>query len=142
VAAIRAALDLKAKRGGEPMPTADVGETLGADDDAEVKLLRARYLGDFQAALDEALGRLTPKDRTLLRHHIVDAMNVDQLAAIHSVHRVTMWRWLSAARARVLDEVRRILGQRLHLPADELTSLMRGLRSQLRVSVARALGPK
>jgi RNA polymerase sigma-70 factor (ECF subfamily) len=141
VAATRAALDLKAKRGDEAIPVADLGETLGSSADAELKLLRSRYLADFQAVLESALASLRPKERALLRHYVVDGMTVDQIAVIHGVHRATVWRWVTAARNRVLDEARRLLGERLHLPPDALSSLMQAMRSQLRVSIARVLGP-
>jgi RNA polymerase sigma-70 factor (ECF subfamily) len=55
------------------------------------------------------------------------------------VHRVTVARWLGAARASLLDGTRRRLAERLGLPSPEVESLVRVLWSQLHISISRSL---
>jgi len=68
-----------------------------------------------QRALGEALASLTPRQRTLLRLHLVKGLSADRLARIYEVHRATTTRWISDARAQLLEQLTQTLQTRLKL---------------------------
>jgi RNA polymerase sigma-70 factor (ECF subfamily) len=139
VAALRAALDLR--RGGPEQVHASqdlAGKpALATGLDPETDLIRARYQGEFQTALEEALTVLPARDRNLLRMHFVDGLSIDKLAPAFRVHRATCARWIQSARERLLDETRRRLVERLRLSAAEFDSLAGAVASGLHLSLPR-----
>lgn len=108
--------------------------------DPTIEHLRPRLQREFQAAFEAALASLTSRDRNLLRQHFLDDLSTDELATLYRVHRVTAFRWLTRARARLLARTRRALAARLQLRRSELDSVMRLVDSQLDISLARLLG--
>jgi RNA polymerase sigma-70 factor (ECF subfamily) len=56
------------------------------------------------------------------------------------VHRVTAFRWLEKAKEQLVKGTLELLRQRLKLPADELDSVLRMIRSQIHLSIVRQLG--
>jgi RNA polymerase sigma-70 factor (ECF subfamily) len=141
VCALRLALDLKlapdvAKRGDNQaldalVSAAGVGETvLDAEEHREA----------FREALQEALAMLTAREKTILRLHFLDGMNIDALGTVFQVHRATVARWLVSIRTRVLDDVRKRLSLDLGASSSEAQSLVRLLRSEVQVSIQRILG--
>lgn len=142
VVALREALSLLRRRGELPLPEREQrgdDALLGQDGDPELRLMKERYREDFQQAFQDALRALSAEQRNLLRLHFVDGMNIDQFGAMFQVHRATAARWLQAAREAIFDETRRLLGERLRLRPQELDSVIRLVRSQLDVSIARIL---
>jgi RNA polymerase sigma-70 factor (ECF subfamily) len=120
--------------------------SLGADYDArlarggpEIDYFRGKYKPAFEGAVGRAIGRLSPKDRMLLRLNVIDGMSIDMLAAAYNVGRSTAARWLAAARRSLFDETRDELRKSLHVTSTELDSLSAMLRSQLEVSVLKLL---
>jgi RNA polymerase sigma-70 factor (ECF subfamily) len=105
------------------------------DDDAELALLKRSSNEAFRRAAHEAFHALDPKVRLLLRQHLLDGLNPEQLAALHHVHLVTVYRWLREGRARYLAETRRRLAASLKLEGRDLDSLLRLLESQLDLSL-------
>jgi RNA polymerase sigma-70 factor (ECF subfamily) len=93
----------------------------------------------FQAALQDALTTLTPREKTLLRLHFLDGMNIDALGVVFRVHRATVARWLVAIRTQVLDRVRQTLSLDLGASPSEAISLVRLLRSEVQLSIRRIL---
>ncbi|MEQ9496537.1 MAG: transcriptional regulator [Deltaproteobacteria bacterium] len=110
------------------------------EDDPLLSELKAEYREAFQAAFKSALGRLSSRDRVLLRHYYVDQVGSDALARLHRVHRVTITRWLGRIRETLLEETRYDLRERLEVEANELDSVMRLIGSQLHVSLGGLLG--
>jgi RNA polymerase sigma-70 factor (ECF subfamily) len=137
VAAVRAAIDLLRKMNGPNQhPALGSGARVMAQGlDPEQALVRARYGAAYEQALREALATLTPKDRNLLRMHVVDGLSVDRIGLAYNVHRATAARWVVAVRDRLLEEIYRLLKQRLQLAPDEFHSLAAFLQSQLDVSL-------
>ena len=140
VVAMRTAISLLRQRSDKPL------DELGGDDrvmaateDPELVYLRNRYQSEFKEAFAAALAQLTSEQRNLLRLHLVDGMNIDKLGMMFQIHRATAARWLHSARESVFTETRRLLQQRLRLSPAEFDSLVRVLRSQLDLSVARLL---
>lgn len=140
VVAMRTALSLLRKRKDHSL------EELGGDDqlmaateNPELLYLKNRYQNEFKEAFAAALAQLSSEQRNLLRLHLIDGMSIDKLGAVFQVHRATAARWLHSARESVFAETHRFLKQRLGLSQTELDSLVRVLRSQLDLSVARLL---
>ena len=106
--------------------------------DPEIDYLKQRYGAEFRAAFHAAIAVLSARDRSLLRRHHLDGLTVNQLSALHGVHRATLSRWLTEARERVLDATRDELRRRLQIGDSELESLLRLVHSRLDVSLERA----
>jgi RNA polymerase sigma-70 factor (ECF subfamily) len=135
VAANNEALMLLRRRREEPRPSRELrAGAIASRVDPEGALFRQRHRQQFQAALDEALAALTPRERNLLRAYFVDEMTIDQLSARFRVHRSSAARWVQKAQERVLDETRRLLGERLQLSPSEFASLARLVKSELHLS--------
>jgi len=109
-------------------------------DDPEVEYMKRTYAGEFKAAFAEALGQLGPREQTLLRYHHVDGLNIDEIGAIYRVHRVTAFRWIEKAKEQLVKTTLETLRARLKLPASELESVLRMIRSQIHLSLVRHLG--
>ena len=119
---------------------APAGEDLAAAvDDPELRHLKVRYRDVCQAALVAAVEGLGRRQRNLLRQHLLDGLQIQEIAALYRVHRVTASRWLEDARGELLDGVKRALRDKLGGDED-LASVMRLVRSQLDVSLPRLLG--
>ena len=111
-----------------------------ASDDPEVEYMKRTYAHEFRAAFGEALGQLGAREQTLLRYHHVDGLNIDEIGAIYRIHRVTAFRWLEKAKELLVRTTLDVLRHRLRLPASELDSVLRMIRSQIHLSLIRHLG--
>ncbi|MCP3063351.1 sigma-70 family RNA polymerase sigma factor [Myxococcus sp. K38C18041901] len=103
--------------------------------DVELDYLRRRHQQDFREALAGALASLSPRERTVLRLHVVEGVSLERIGAMYQTHKSTVSRWISQTRRTVLEGARERLAERLQLSADELRSLMRVVHSQLDVSL-------
>ena len=101
-------------------------------------LLRERSVEDLKVAFHNALGTLEPRERNLLRQHLLDGLTIDELGSLYRVHRVTAARWLAKARHTLWREVCRDLRARLNLSPSDVDSLLDGVRSTLDLSLERA----
>jgi RNA polymerase sigma-70 factor (ECF subfamily) len=140
VAATRAALDfLRAAgaRAGAELEPDDL--TAGSGDSPELDYVKERYRPQFKAAFQEALRGLDSEQRNVLRLHVVEGLNIDEIGALFKVHRSTVARWIAASRQQVLADARRRLRDELGLSAGEFDSLAGVVRSQLDLSVAKIL---
>jgi RNA polymerase sigma-70 factor (ECF subfamily) len=108
--------------------------------DVEMAHMKATYRVEFSAAFAAAVAALSPRERNLLRHAFVDGLSVDEIGALFGVHRATAARRVAAARAQLMNEVRKGLMQRLNVGGEDFNSIMRLIRSQLHVTLARHLG--
>jgi RNA polymerase sigma-70 factor, ECF subfamily len=96
-----------------------------------------RYAKEFRVAFASAIQSLDPKDRTLLRQYYVDALKLEEMA--------TMYRTSKSTMSRRMDAVRESLGKRVVVafrelvPANaaEMQSIIRGLQSQISLSLSR-----
>lgn len=111
-----------------------------ASDDPEIEYMKRTYSAEFKAAFSEALHQLGAREQTLLRYHHVDGLNIDEIGAIYRIHRVTAFRWLEKAKEQLVRATLEILRGRLKLPASELDSVLRMIRSQIHLSLVRHLG--
>jgi RNA polymerase sigma-70 factor (ECF subfamily) len=119
--------------GAEMLPLADLG--------AEVQMLREAYRDAFKEALAAALRDLSPKDRNLLRRHLVDQLTLDEIATPYGVHPATIARRLSALREEIAQSVRDRLasGHREAGGSTSLESLAYAIRSEVHLSLAALL---
>jgi RNA polymerase sigma-70 factor, ECF subfamily len=111
-----------------------------SQDDPEVEYMKRTYSNEFKAAFSDALGKLGPREQTLLRYHHVDGLNIDEIGAIYRVHRVTAFRWIEKAKEQLVKATLDTLRARLKLPPEELDSVLRMIRSQIHLSLVRHLG--
>lgn len=139
VAATRIAVDRK--RAAAPAVAADdvLGELIGREPDAELRHLKERYRAELRDALAEALAALPDRPRALLRLHHVEGVRLAAIGRLYGVHESTASRWLREAADAVADDARRRLTARLALAGPDLDSVVRMVRSQLDLSIARLL---
>ena len=129
-----------AHRRRAPTPVAEASLSLAAvEDDPELRYLKSHYGEVVQKAFEESIAALGSRDRVVLRCQIVDGLSADEIAGAYGVHGATVRRWLARARDQLLTDTRARIGRRLSARPDELTSIVRLVRSQLDVSVARLL---
>src|SRR5262249_13316088 len=107
--------------------------------DPALDALKAEYRSEFAEALRAAIGDLDAENRTLLRQQIVENLSIDEVGAAFDVHRATAARWLSRARGTLIAATHKQLAERLHVPVEEIDSVMRLMSSQLEASVVRFL---
>jgi RNA polymerase sigma-70 factor, ECF subfamily len=139
--AVRAHLNL-IRKGKKELLTEDerVFEAVSTpEDDPELQYMKARYSNEFREAFKEALESLSDREKSLLRHHFCDELNIDQIGAIYRVHRVTAFRWLQKGRETLVARTQRLLKQRLKTSDAEFESIVRLIRSQVDVSIRRLL---
>jgi RNA polymerase sigma-70 factor (ECF subfamily) len=144
VTTVRLALDLAAAEEGGAPTSADgdlLEMTAPLDDNPEIEAARALYRHRFQAGLETSLAGLSTRDKTLLRLHVVEALNVDEIGRIYRVHRATAARWLVAIRNRIFQSLRKELGLRKIAASSELRSLAGLLRDEIHLSAVRILKP-
>jgi RNA polymerase sigma-70 factor (ECF subfamily) len=110
-----------------------------SEHDMELDFLKQKYGAEFRAAFEQAAMALSPADRNLLRQHFSDGLTVDDIGALHNVHRATAARRVAKARAQLFDGTRRVLMNNLGLSRSELDSVMRMIESNVHVSVHRIL---
>lgn len=100
---------------------------------------RAELSRAVKQAFARAVAELAPRQRNFLRHAHVDALTLDQIAALYGIHRATVARTLAQARSELVAATRRALGDRLGLPDDELDSMVRAADSRIDLSLSRVL---
>jgi RNA polymerase sigma-70 factor, ECF subfamily len=108
-------------------------------DDPELQHLRRRYGPLLKGAVEGALRELGADDRNVLRFYFVDGLTVEQIARIRGSHKSTVSRLITRVRKELLEQVRGALVDKGHARADELSSVLRAVVSQLDVSLERAL---
>lgn len=133
----RLALNERAQRGAHETREryVDAAPDVSLDRDPTLLLLRQRHAVDFDAALRTGWATLTAQQRTILKMSTLDGLSIDRIAAVFGTHRTTAFRWLERARADLLDSTRQALASRLAISGTELESLLRGLDSELGVSL-------
>lgn len=141
VCAVRLALRLGAAQERLAGPDVSVLEGLVAQEaDQELLAAKAQYRDAFQAALEECFANLPDRQKTLLRMHFLDGMSIDEMGQVFHVHRATIARWLVAIRTDVLDQICKKISLNLRTSSSEFRSMVRLVRSDVRLSLHRILG--
>ncbi len=141
--ALRLALNARrdARRGPEPLPEASLWEPAAPTAERTLELLRGKYAAEFGRALREAFGSLEAGERNVLRMHFLEAMSLNQIAAMYGVNKSTISRRMAKAREMLLERTRGQLARALDLPAPELDSLLEQLGPKLDLSLTSVLNP-
>ena len=105
----------------------------------ELQIIKQRYRAHFKAAFERAIDELSPRDRTLLKLHVIERSSIDDIGALYKVHRATAARWLEAIRDNLGERTRALLAAELALGPAELESVVRAVQSQVSVSLSRIL---
>ncbi|MBN8227226.1 sigma-70 family RNA polymerase sigma factor [Corallococcus macrosporus] len=113
--------------------------TLLPAEDPSFAALKHRHHADIEAAIASALASLEPRQRTLLRLHLVQNVGVEDIGRVHGVSRATMTRWLKDARDTLAERTHAELRRRLNVEDPDLHSLARSLLSGLDLSVRHLL---
>jgi RNA polymerase sigma-70 factor (ECF subfamily) len=114
-------------------------DDLLAGGDLQLDHVRSRYGDEFKRAFQIAFESLSTRERTLLRHAVIDRLRLDDIARLMCAHRVTVSKWLARARSKLLSGTRRQMARQLHLSPLEMSSVMRCVQSGLDVSLERLL---
>ncbi len=139
--AVRVAFDVATQAG---QATADWETELfdvwkSFDDGPEAQAIKNTYRETLTAALQECLAALGPRDKTLLRMHVVDQLSIDVIGRIYRVHRATVARWLLGIRARVFADLRARAALHWGASTNDLRSLVRILGDEIHLSAKRIL---
>jgi RNA polymerase sigma-70 factor (ECF subfamily) len=114
-------------------------EMVSPSADPALALVRRESAVLIKTAFHDGLAALSPRQRNLLRQHLLDGLTIDELGAIYQVHRVTAARWLTAARSDLWSHTRRRLRQTLGLSDSAIGHMLDEIRSTLDLSIERAL---
>lgn len=140
VVAVREALQAARKTRRER--PSDDGLLIGAvtsTSSVEFGMLKDLHGKHFAEAVREAMRRLTPDQRAVLRFHLRDGLSIDQIAPMLGVHRATAARRLERAREDVLAHTQEVLRERHGLTQSEVKSLCVALGREVDISLERAL---
>ncbi len=108
--------------------------TMKVEAEPELELLKERFRGKFSAAFRSALGKLSARQRNLLRQHYLDGLTLEELGTLYRVHRATVARNLADARAELLEKTRDEVAQRIGVSRLEVDSIVKLVQSRLDVS--------
>lgn len=137
-AIVRTTLNLVTRKPRETPAESELLSAIPAPSaDPEIAHMKAVYQTEFKQAFALAVEALDSRDRNLLRYSFVDGLSIDEVGALFGVHRATAARWLASARTKLMGELRRHLMQKLHVDGTEFASIMRLIKSQLNMSLAR-----
>ncbi len=141
-AAVRLGIDLLRSSKREELGREDEKVLAALPDsasDPELAHLKKLYGNELKQAFGEVLRGLPSKERTILRYHYVDGLNIEQIGTIFQVHKATAFRWLERARGKIVPQTRKRLQNQLGVKAQELDSIMRLIHSRLDLSIQRFL---
>lgn len=133
VIAVREALMILRKQRGE-VGSSDDSLLAIVESDPALALAKRTYRTELSAVFKAALAELETRERALLRLTFVEGAGTEKLAAMYGVHRVTMFRWLAAARTHLLELLRRGVVAQIGIAPDEVDSLIRAVASSLDVT--------
>ncbi|MFT3771109.1 MAG: ECF-type sigma factor [Minicystis sp.] len=140
VAAVRTALNHRRRDHRLDLGDAQLLHELCPDDDPELAALKGEHRAAFKAALEDAVRGLAPRERNVLRMHLLHGLSIDAIGSTYQVHRATAARWLTTIREKLDQETRRMLRERRGLTDPEVDSLIRLVQSRVEVSFRRVLG--
>jgi RNA polymerase sigma-70 factor, ECF subfamily len=144
IVATRLSLDLvRIKKNTADTPTDDskFGTlAVAAKSQPDEAYFRRVYRKEVAQAIEQAAKSLDSEERNALREHYARGLSVDQIAAIHGIHRATAARRVQKARESLISAVKRILDETHGLRGRDLASVMGLVRSQLHLTMDRLLG--
>ncbi len=139
VITIRAALTVLRREQRSVPVDEHLWEAASPSCDPSLALLKRESAALIKAAFHAGLAALSPRQRNLLRQHLLDGLSIDELGAMYQIHRVTAARWLTAARSDLWAHTRKQLRQTLGLSDSAIGTMLDEIRSTLDLSIERAL---
>lgn len=144
VVALRLGVDIVRRRAREPT------ESTAPDDwlverlstgtrSPESRAMTTEHTHAFKEAFGVAVQELSDRARGVLRLHVLHQCTIDEIGALHGVHRSTAARWIAEARESIGNRVRRHLRSSLGLSSQGVESVLESLDSQLELSLSRLL---
>ena len=125
VLAMRRAIDRKRRQREVLTDPADLHEG-GADHASFARVDAGDLRAAFAAALRQELEALSPRDRNILRLHVVEGVPVEVVARMYNVHRATVARWITQAKHAVFVETRASIERRFDVSPATFESFARG----------------
>ena len=111
-----------------------------AEVDPEWRSMKGELRPAFEAAVSTALGELEARERMIVKLHIVSGMTIEAISKTLGVTRQAVSKTFTNTRKRILSDVEVFLQRRLHIPEEDLSSVLRLVASRLDLSISRALG--
>jgi RNA polymerase sigma-70 factor, ECF subfamily len=140
VVAIRTAIDLHRTDQSIPRIEGAWLQTVPpANTDASAQMMKVEYKRELEAAIGELVAQLSPRDRAILRLHVVEGVSIEKIAASYGVHRVTVARWVWTAGETLLDGLRGRFREKFGIVPREFDSMARLARSQLSIDLTTLL---
>lgn len=143
VTAVRLALDdkRKAARAPDNRPADDrtVQSVMDGDLGPELAVIEEQHRAALKEAFHASIDSLDPKQRGVLRLHLLEGSSIDEIAALYDVHRATAARWLVSIRDALGASTRERLQHGLGLDESRMASLLRVVDSRLDLSLSRVL---
>lgn len=125
------------RRAGHQKDDQDALLALTGGTDPRSQLMRREGQAAFKSAMERGLESLDPRARTVLRFHLIDGLTLDEIADYYQVHRVTVSRWLAAARGAIVERARDVARTDFGLSESEFDAAYTG--SDLGLSLERVL---
>lgn len=140
VAAMRTLLNLRRQDHRlEPSGDDSLFDAAVPPSDPALSIVRANDRAALKEAFEDAVRALEPRERNVLRLHVLHQLSIDEIGRIFGVHRATCARWLERIRETLAKRTRTQLADRLALDRSEVESLVALVQSRLEVSFARLL---
>lgn len=139
VAAVRQALNLRRSVHRERPLDEGLLAGLVAEDNQEIAYFKQLYRDAFKDAFHRVIERLDQRERNLLQLQLVEELSLEQMGVIYGVNRSTVSRWMKALRAKLQQETRSSLKERLDMADQEIESVLKLVVSRFDLSLARAL---
>ncbi len=140
--AVALRLGLRVPRGqARPLSAEDLTAALNIPDRTtpESALMKGGLQREFRAALETALGELSPRERNVLQLHALDGHSLEEIGILYRVHNATVSRWLASARQQLLTRTSALMQANLKLAPAELDGIFGMLESDLNASLRRLL---
>lgn len=115
------------------------GAIVRSERDPELAYMKERYRPELERVVRQAIATLPDRDRLLLRLTLLTGITHERIAGMYQVSQSTVTRWVQQAHERLRGEVEKALGDALGAAIEDVESLMRLFRSDVNVSVTRAL---
>lgn len=135
VTASRIALDLLRARKAPARESSALEQLADEGADPLLAAMKSAARSGFREAFSKAIEGLAPRDRALLKLHLLRGVTLEALATMYGVHRATVVRWLADARAKVVADTRRTLANTVR--SGELDETIALIESQLDASIER-----
>lgn len=95
----------------------------------------------FLDALKDRLATLGPRERNVLRLHVVDGVSAEAIARMYNVHRATATRWIVDAKRIVFEDTKGALRARFSMSPETFESFARDEALRMDVTLSTFLRP-